>query len=130
MYVRHGVILWGGSPLYVNPVYCYNVGTSISRKQGHHREVLSEGSAVVSGGVGAGGEKSLATRLAHNLSKPLFYQAEEILRSVVQHVITKKMSLFMFSFLVRHMAVSHSLSHSSWSYILLFMSPFLSQKFS
>jgi hypothetical protein len=38
-----GVILRGASPLYENPVYG-NIDTSISRKQGHHREVLSEGS--------------------------------------------------------------------------------------
>ena len=39
-----GVILWGVSPLYVNPVYGNNIDISISQKQGHHREVLSEGS--------------------------------------------------------------------------------------
>jgi hypothetical protein len=40
-----GVILWGASPLYMNPVpFFYDGNESTSRRQGHHREVVSEGS--------------------------------------------------------------------------------------
>jgi hypothetical protein len=40
-----GVNLWGESPLYMNLVPSFYDGNeSTSRRQGHHREVLSEGS--------------------------------------------------------------------------------------
>ena len=40
-----GVNLWGESPLYVDPVPSFYDGNeSTSRRQGHHREVVSEGS--------------------------------------------------------------------------------------
>jgi hypothetical protein len=40
-----GVNLWGESPLYMNPVPSFYDGSeSTSQRQGHHREVVSEGS--------------------------------------------------------------------------------------
>jgi len=39
-----GVNLWGGSPLYMNPVNVKNIDTNTSRRQGRNREGPSEGS--------------------------------------------------------------------------------------
>jgi hypothetical protein len=40
-----GVNLWGEDPLYMDPVPSFYDGNeSTSRRQGHHREVMSEGS--------------------------------------------------------------------------------------
>ena len=62
-----GVILWGESPLYMNSVPSFYDGSeSTIRRQGHYREVVSEGSRSAKLQAMLAPDLILGTEIAYN----------------------------------------------------------------